>query len=61
MLRLRVGSRAFLGRHLSTAAPKPAEPVLTKVYGGLKDQDRIFTNLYGEHDWRIKSAMKRGK
>lgn len=21
---------------------------MTKVYGGLKDQDRIFTNLYGE-------------
>jgi hypothetical protein len=28
--------------------PKPAEPVPTKIYGGLKDQDRIFTNLYGE-------------
>ena len=27
---------------------KPAEPVPTKIYGGLKDQDRIFTNLYGE-------------
>jgi len=36
------------------------EPVLTRVYGGLKDQDRIFTNLYGEQDWRIKDAMKRG-
>jgi hypothetical protein len=39
-------------RHLSTpaapAAAKPAEPVLARVYGGLKDQDRIFTNLYGE-------------
>jgi hypothetical protein len=21
---------------------------MTRVYGGLKDQDRIFTNLYGE-------------
>jgi NADH dehydrogenase (ubiquinone) flavoprotein 1 len=29
-------------------------------YGGLKDSDRIFTNLYGEHDWRLKDAMKGG-
>jgi len=49
---------AFLGKHnrtmqkalsqsskLSTAA---ADPALTRIYGGLKDQDRIFTNLYGE-------------
>ena len=26
----------------------------------LKDQDRIFTNLYGRHDWRLKGAMSRG-
>jgi len=26
----------------------------------LKDQDRIFTNLYGRHDWRLKGAMARG-
>jgi len=31
------------------------------VYGGLKDQDRIFQNLYGEQDWRLKDAMKRGQ
>merc|ERR1719157_513457 len=30
------------------------------VYGGLTDQDRIFTNLYGEQDWRLKDAKKRG-
>lgn len=29
-------------------------------YGGLTDDDRIFTNLYGEQDWRIKDAVKRG-
>jgi NADH dehydrogenase (ubiquinone) flavoprotein 1 len=33
---------------------------LINVYGGLKDQDRIFTNLYGEQTWRIDGAMKRG-
>jgi NADH-quinone oxidoreductase subunit F len=26
----------------------------------LKDQDRIFRNLYGHHDWRLAGAMKRG-
>jgi len=30
------------------------------VYGGLNDADRIFTNLYGEQDWRLKDAEKRG-
>ena len=24
-----------------------------------KDEDRIFTNLYGRHDWRLKGAMSR--
>ena len=43
-----------------SAAPKSDEPALTRVYGGLKDQDRIFTNLYGEKDFRIKDAMARG-
>jgi len=28
--------------------------------GPMKDQDRIFTNLYGRHDWRLKGAMARG-
>ena len=31
-----------------------------RAYGGLTDQDRIFTNLYGEQDWRLKDALKRG-
>jgi NADH-quinone oxidoreductase subunit F len=26
----------------------------------LRDQDRIFTNLYGIHDWRLKGAQGRG-
>lgn len=29
-------------------------------YGGLADEDRIFTNLYGNGDWRLKDALKRG-
>ncbi|KAK3698441.1 hypothetical protein QZH41_010008 [Actinostola sp. cb2023] len=24
------------------------------------DEDRIFTNLYGRHDWKLKGAMQRG-
>jgi len=26
----------------------------------LQDKDRIFTNLYGRHDWRLEGAKKRG-
>jgi len=26
----------------------------------LSDKDRIFTNLYGEHDWRLAAARRRG-
>ncbi len=26
----------------------------------LSDQDRIFTNLYGQHDWRLAGARRRG-
>lgn len=28
-------------------------------FGNLKDSDRIFTNLYGRHDYRLKGAMAR--
>lgn len=45
------------------SAPPPAgtPPPQTKTkFGPLADQDRIFTNLYGRHDWRLKGAMKRG-
>merc|ERR1712002_335094 len=30
------------------------------TYGPLKDQDRIFTNLYGRHDFKLKGAKARG-
>lgn len=30
-----------------------------RVYGGLKDQDRIFTNLYKDGDVGIQGALKR--
>ncbi|KAJ3282859.1 NADH dehydrogenase [ubiquinone] flavoprotein 1, mitochondrial [Borealophlyctis nickersoniae] len=43
---------------LATAAADPPKP--KRSYGNLKDEDRIFTNLYGRHDFRLKGAMKRG-
>jgi len=27
--------------------------LLQTKFGDLKDEDRIFTNLYGRHDWRL--------
>ncbi|GBG26211.1 NADH dehydrogenase ubiquinone flavoprotein 1, mitochondrial [Hondaea fermentalgiana] len=36
------------------------EVPLTRTYGGLADQDRIFQNLYGEQDWALRDAQKRG-
>jgi len=42
----------------SPAATTAAAP--PRSYGNLKDKDRIFTNLYGEHDIYLKGAMKRG-
>ena len=37
--------RQFRSTALKAAASE--SPAMTKVYGGLKDEDRIFTNLYG--------------
>jgi NADH dehydrogenase (ubiquinone) flavoprotein 1 len=31
-----------------------------KVFGNLADSERIFTNLYGRHDFRLKGAVARG-
>jgi len=58
MLRSRTAARTI---HSSAATLAAAdEPALTKIYGGLSDQDRVFTNVYGEQSWRIEDAMKRG-
>ncbi|XP_057329035.1 NADH dehydrogenase [ubiquinone] flavoprotein 1, mitochondrial-like [Microplitis mediator] len=37
-----------------------AAPEGKKFGGPLNDQDRIFTNLYGRHDWRLKGSLRRG-
>lgn len=60
-----------IARSFSTAAPaapaaaaaagaQQAAQQHVRVYGGLKDQDRIFTNLYLQGDWGIDGALKRG-
>merc|ERR1712135_53986 len=36
-----------------------AAPAKTS-FGNLPDQDRIFTNIYGRHDWRLAGSMARG-
>ena len=48
------GSKLSQVRHQSADAT-------AKTYGPLADQDRIFTNIYGRHDWRLKGAMARGQ
>ncbi|KAJ1916502.1 NADH dehydrogenase [ubiquinone] flavoprotein 1, mitochondrial [Tieghemiomyces parasiticus] len=53
------------GRILRLPAPVARRGLATvtnvpKTYGGLRDQDRIFTNLYGRHDYRLKGAQARG-
>lgn len=45
-------------RRLATVQDGP--PPKRTHFGGLKDQDRIFQNLYGHHGTDLKSAMKYG-
>ncbi|XP_016407231.1 NADH dehydrogenase [ubiquinone] flavoprotein 1, mitochondrial-like [Sinocyclocheilus rhinocerous] len=47
-----------LVRYNSSTAQQET-PKKTK-FGPLADQDRIFTNLYGRHNWRLKGALRRG-
>jgi NADH dehydrogenase (ubiquinone) flavoprotein 1 len=48
-------------RNQSAAAAAAVPPKQTKTkFGGLKDSDRIFTNLYGRHDFKLKGALSRG-
>jgi NADH dehydrogenase (ubiquinone) flavoprotein 1 len=45
-------------RGLATVQDSP--PPKKTHFGGLKDQDRIFQNLYGHHGADLKSAKKYG-
>lgn len=57
----RMPVRGTLGRMgvQPTRAAAASYSSSTRHHGGLKDEDRIFTNLYGKHDWGLKGAMKR--
>ena len=62
----RVGGATSALRKVSVASPVATarfyavDNATTRSHGGLKDEDRIFTNLYGKHDPFLKGAMKRG-
>ncbi|NXT94443.1 NDUV1 dehydrogenase, partial [Anhinga rufa] len=46
-----------------TGAEPPLSPQTAPKktqFGSLRDEDRIFTNLYGRHDWRLQGALRRG-
>ena len=55
---LQTASKFHVSAYLD-AAEAPAPPAKTK-FGPLADEDRIFRNLYGRHDWRLAGAMARG-
>jgi NADH dehydrogenase (ubiquinone) flavoprotein 1 len=42
------------------ATVQDGAPVKPRTYGGLKDQDRIFQNLYGRYPPDLKHAKKMG-
>ncbi|KAA8591673.1 hypothetical protein FQN60_017047, partial [Etheostoma spectabile] len=43
----------------STAAQPQVKQKKT-TFGPLSDEDRIFTNLYGRHNWRLEGSLRRG-
>ncbi|KAH8556501.1 NADH dehydrogenase flavoprotein 1 [Umbelopsis sp. PMI_123] len=48
-------------RSYATQADPNANPITGKTsFGSLSDDDRIFTNVYSKHDFRLKGALKRG-
>lgn len=51
--------RAIACTRLSSTAAASSPPAKTS-FGNMKDEDRIFTNLYGRHDWKLKGAIERG-
>ncbi|KAJ1553787.1 ndufv1NADH dehydrogenase flavoprotein subunit 1 [Cladochytrium tenue] len=52
--------RPIGGSARSMASVAPDAGATARTYGNLKDSDRIFTNLYGKHDFRLAGALKRG-
>ena len=53
-------SRCFVGRSIGTNLVRNFSASAAVNHGGLKDKDRIFTNVYGINDYGIKGAVERG-
>ena len=53
-------SRTSRQDHRGFATVQDGPPPKRTHFGGLKDQDRIFQNLYGHHGADLKSAQKYG-
>ncbi|KAI8870614.1 NADH dehydrogenase flavoprotein 1 [Ramicandelaber brevisporus] len=60
MIRLSQLRHSIQRRGLATVADQVHPVSAPRSYGGLKDEDRIFTNLYGRHDFGLEGAKKRG-
>ncbi|KAI9217871.1 NADH dehydrogenase flavoprotein 1 [Blastocladiella britannica] len=60
--RVRPAVTAFAKQNTRTLATVASgtTPTPARKHGGLRDSDRIFTNLYGFHDFRLAGAQKRG-
>ncbi|KAF2292571.1 hypothetical protein GH714_025667 [Hevea brasiliensis] len=61
-----IGFRSFSTQAANAGSPQPAPPPPPPEkthFGGLKDEDRIFTNLYGLHDpfLEVKKSGLRGR
>ncbi|XP_062350468.1 NADH dehydrogenase [ubiquinone] flavoprotein 1, mitochondrial isoform X1 [Cinclus cinclus] len=54
-----MAGRQLLALRRLPAASFSTAPKKTQ-FGSLRDEDRIFTNLYGRHDWRLQGALRRG-
>ncbi|XP_054491472.2 NADH dehydrogenase [ubiquinone] flavoprotein 1, mitochondrial isoform X1 [Agelaius phoeniceus] len=54
-----MAGRQLLALRRLPAASFSTAPKKTQ-FGSLRDEDRIFTNLYGRHDWRLRGALRRG-
>ena len=55
------GPAACVSSQVTPARFQSSEAPAKTKFGPLADQDRIFTNIYGRHDWRLKGAMARGQ
>ncbi|KAG9334311.1 hypothetical protein JZ751_008293 [Albula glossodonta] len=55
-------SRSLVGAAVRSpaVASQCGSNVLVRFNSTVAHQDRIFTNLYGRHDWRLKGALRRG-